>query len=899
MLLAAGTKLGPYEIQSPLGVGGIGEVYRARDTRLDRTVAVKVLSGHLSSNPHQRKHFDREARAISGLQHSHICTLYDVGHQDGTDFLVMEYLDGVTLNCLISRALKIDLVLDFGVQIADALEAAHARGIIHRDIKPTNIFVTRQGQIKLLDFGLARIIEPKIQGLATGTAGKTLSFYTVTEAGIPLGTLAYMSPEQARGETLDPRSDLFSCGAVLYEMATGKPAFAGRTFGITFDAILSHQPVPAGQLNPALPPQMENIIGKALEKDRELRYQSAAEVHADLTRLKRDLQPVVDVRGPSIGRVGTGTRRRANRASHALLPRLAVLAIIIIAALIAQWLSRTGRAHQMSFEGMKISRLTASGNVQSATLSPDGKYVSYVTEDGGKYSIWLRQIAAPGAVQIVGPSDLPYDAPVFSPDGTNIYYLRQVEQQTVGDLYKVSALGGTPLKVIHDVDSPVTFSPDGQHIAFARNRPEEAASLLITAKPDGKGERVLAKHTMGGLFSSLAWSPDGKKIACTIAIFPPSMYSIGFGRTELVLVSAETGAITPIPGPNWRNVGSVAWSGEGSGLVLSGEQETSGSGVRQLWYLAYPTRELRRISNDLNDYSVIAVASDHVAAVESEVHSSIYVVPTGQSARAQQISAGSTRNDGAWGLDWTPDDKLVYTSGIAGRDDLWVMAADGSHVMQLTANAGQNIGPSVTPDGRSVLFASTRIGGKLTIWRMDIESGETKQLTSVPGDMQPRPSGDGRLLVYASPGPAKPHIMKVPINGGEPAPVSEAIAMSPAVSPDANWIAFYYLDVETQGGMKIGITRFDGGPVQTLPVPSDTSVMAGLSWSRDGRALLHVETHRGVDNVFAQPISGGLPRQLTRFGSDHIFSFALSQRGKQLAVAHGTISSDVVLITFK
>ena len=286
MPLAAGTKLGPYEILAPAGAGGMGEVYRARDTRLDRTVAIKILPASLSDNPDARQRFQREAKAISSLQHPNICTLYDIGSENGIDFLVMEYLEGDTLQGRLLRgSLPLEQVTRFGMEIADALDTAHRKGFVHRDLKPSNIFLTQHGEAKVLDFGLVKLEEQAVPDVSTIANPANL-----TSPGTAVGTVAYMSPEQARGDELDARTDIFSFGAVLYEMAAGKPAFPGKTTAVIFKAILDQTPAAPSDLNPEFPPRLEEIIFKALEKDRDVRYQSAADIRADLKRLRRDTE---------------------------------------------------------------------------------------------------------------------------------------------------------------------------------------------------------------------------------------------------------------------------------------------------------------------------------------------------------------------------------------------------------------------------------------------------------------------------------------------------------------------------------------------------------------------------------------------------------------------------------
>ena len=299
MGLTAGTKLGPYEILSPLGAGGMGEVYRARDTRLDRTVAIKILSASLSDNPDARQRFQREAKAISSLQHPNICTLYDIGSENGIDFLVMEYLEGETLqDRLLGGSLPVEQVTRHGMEIADALDTAHRKGFVHRDLKPSNVFLTRHGEAKVLDFGLVKLEEEAVTDQRTITNPANL-----TSPGAAVGTVAYMSPEQARGDELDARTDIFSFGAVLYEMTSGKPAFPGKTSAVIFKAILDQTPVAPSQLNPEFPQRLEEIIFKALEKDRDVRYQSAADIRADLKRLRRDTE---SVSGATTGRTERG-----------------------------------------------------------------------------------------------------------------------------------------------------------------------------------------------------------------------------------------------------------------------------------------------------------------------------------------------------------------------------------------------------------------------------------------------------------------------------------------------------------------------------------------------------------------------------------------------------------------
>jgi serine/threonine protein kinase/tetratricopeptide (TPR) repeat protein len=323
MTLTAGTKLGPYEILAPLGAGGMGEVYRARDTRLDRAVAIKILPAGLSDNPDARQRFQREAKAISSLQHPNICTLYDIGSENGVDFLVMEYLEGETLQDRLLRGLlPVEQVTRHGMEIADALDTAHRKGFVHRDLKPSNIFLTRHGEAKVLDFGLVKLEEEALTDQRTITSPVNL-----TSPGSAVGTVAYMSPEQARGDELDARTDIFSFGAVIYEMTAGKPAFPGKTSAVIFKAILDQTPAAPRQLDPEFPQRLEEIIFKALEKDRDVRYQSAADIRADLKRLRRDTE---SVSGATTGRADAAKAKPWLRTKLATI--VGVLAVVALAA---------------------------------------------------------------------------------------------------------------------------------------------------------------------------------------------------------------------------------------------------------------------------------------------------------------------------------------------------------------------------------------------------------------------------------------------------------------------------------------------------------------------------------------------------------------------------------------
>jgi Tol biopolymer transport system component/DNA-binding winged helix-turn-helix (wHTH) protein len=546
----------------------------------------------------------------------------------------------------------------------------------------------------------------------------------------------------------------------------------------------------------------------------------------------------------------------------------------------------------------RTTQLTNTGHVLRAAVSRDGKYVAYVQNERGQESLWVRQVEIAGAIELVPPSGSRFVGVTFSPDGNSVFYVKYGEDAVGSGLYQVPVLGGAARKILTDVDSQISFAPDRRHFAFARNDLRRKEARLIIANLDDAGQRELAVRPGSHWINDAApaWSPDGKVIIVTARIQPSKAAST---VASLVEVQVAGGRQKTLNTRQWDAIQAIEWLADGTGLIVAARDGASLL-AHQLWQVDYPGGGARAITKDLNSYSSAGVTADMKSLV-TVLHrriANLWIAPADRASEAVQIHSGNSKDLG-WtlGVEWLRDGKIIYGSTASGKEDVWLMNADGSEQKQLTTTAGANFEPTVSDDGRTVVYVSKAADAAQNLWKMNLADGERAQLTNGGFDLRPDISPDGRWVVYMSVIKDSPSLWKTPIDGGgAPIQLSDKIAAVPRVSPDGRFIACFYR-AQVDEYSKLAVLPFDGGePVKVFDRPPTTFVEAGIRWTPDGRALSFIDNRDGVSNVWLQPLDGSPPKQLTNFTSETIFRFAWSPDGKMIVAERGTETGDIVLI---
>jgi Tol biopolymer transport system component/serine/threonine protein kinase len=872
-----GQTISHYKILERLGAGGMGVVYKAEDLDLGRQVALKFLPEHLSDNPEALERFRREAKLASSLNHPNICTIYEIGQQDGRVYIAMELLEGEVLSQFIApRRPPIPQVLALGIEIADALEAAHGAGILHRDIKSSNIFVTSRGHAKILDFGLAKTAPEHARSATAVTLVGSES--NLTEAGKTLGTAAYMSPEQALGQQIGGLSDLFSFGVVLYEMSTGRRPFQGSTTAALFDAILHQTPEPPSHFNPEVPPELDTTISKALEKNAELRCQSAAELRADLKRLQRKIEssPSTPVATPA---------SQDRRSTKRLLPIATVVAVLVLLLAFLVLRYPFGSASPTAAVNVKLVQLTtAEGLHEYPTWSGDGSQIAFVRDVNGRRKVFIKPLSGEPTQLTTGDAD--EIQPTWTPDGNAILFVRtsqaggKLEPGDIfgsfenGDIWRKDIRTRAEQLFFSSAYHPV-FSPDGKRIAVDTSRGGPRRIWVVDAQGHNP-QQVSTDTTESAEHLSPSWSPDGKYI----------VYQHKQGtKFSIRVVEVASGTTTTLTDPRFQDFNlNPVWSRTGKFVYFSSYR----SGGLNIWRLPVsragvakgePQQLTLGAGQDV-ELSMSPTGS-RLAFTILRQNADIWRLPvspsTGMRTGEPEQVLGSTREDSraAWSPDgrklafnsdrngqmnlyiysledgstrqvthgeggdfqanWAPNEtKLAFFSSRAGNSDIWTVDTSTGTLQQLTTDTALDINPFFSPDGNRIAFQSDR-SGRMELWIMNADGSAQRQLsnTGISGHFV-RWTQDGRQIIFRCPCNGKSQIMEIPVDGGEavelPA-IKGGAHMS--LSPDRSLI----MDVVNHKVLWVSSVS-GGAPQKVFEFPDGESRIDYPVWSPDGKWVL-------------------------------------------------------------
>jgi len=832
-----GRRLGAYQILAPIGAGGMGEVYRARDTRLGREVAIKLLPPAFTSHPDRLARFEREARVLASLNHPHIAAIYgidDTPTDGGSSVraLILELVEGETLAERIARGgssggstgLPLKDALDIAGQIADALDAAHQKGIVHRDLKPANVKITPQGIVKVLDFGLAKLEGGSGENADGPTEAPTLT-ENATREGLIVGTAAYMSPEQARGQSVDKRTDIWAFGCVLYEMLTGRAAFAGTTVSDLIVAILEREP-DLTRLPVNTPASIRRLLQRCFEKDVRRRRRDIADVGAEI----EDAVSLSEVPASEVL-----AKPKSRTASVAPLWLLAVGAIVLAGVAYATgWFARqqTGTPAPPRFD--RVVRLVSTpAHEFSPVISPDGKWVAYLSNARGPTDVWVKFIAGGDPVNLTATANIDVQANDYiggldvSPDGTQIAFVTQ------GAAWVIAApLGGAPRRALAPGDNALHWSPDGKRIVFVRTGGSLGDALLV-ADADGQNEHIVAKREGAQHLHWPRWSADGRFI-----YFNHGPINFNTEATEIFRVAATGGPIERVIGTA-RRAAFPFLSADGRGLIYAANPDSVDV---SLWWRDLRTGQDTRLTTGVGEYTHpnLSIDGRQLVGTVIDSHQSLERIPLAfdRPATFESLTDGYSGD-----IDpvWSPDgSRLVFSSSRTGNRTLWSV---GSHMEQpapLTTGIAIDERPAFSPDGQQIAFVSDR-GGRRGVWIVSADGGSPRLIAHADVVDTISWSPDGRRLVYATPIGDAPGLMIMDVATGTTTHLpTPAAAAAPAWSRED---VIAYVEPRGSVGAFAQLIRPDGQPINASPLDGPTAALINngfLAWSPDGKRLAGV-----------------------------------------------------------
>ncbi|HSP14719.1 MAG TPA: LpqB family beta-propeller domain-containing protein [Thermoanaerobaculia bacterium] len=855
-----GTLLGRYRVESLIGRGGMGEVYSGRDQQLGREVALKILDPARAAEPSRVDRLLREAQLASSLNHPAIVTVFDSGSaalDDGrmVHFLAMERIDGETLASWSRSNRDARRIAEILAGVADGLARAHAGGIVHRDLKPQNILVGRGGHPKILDFGIAKLVDPRPDGPDRSD----------TAPSHAIGTGAYMSPEQVQGLPIDHRTDIFSFGVVMYEALTGTAPFARATAVESMHAVMHDEPATLD-----VPAELARMVRKCLIKDREERYQSIRDVAIDLREFARD--PGVSSAGrrrwPAFGAVAAG-----------------LIAVAILGLGRDQRTPSVAAAPAAAPEPVMI-RLTNSGNVAAGAVSPDGNYVVYSTIDGEMQTMWVKQVATDTKVRIIPPEPVYYFDFRVSGDGNYVFYsVCRRSEPNITDLRQVPILGGQSRLVARDIESSFTISPDARKAAFLRFNAFERLYRIVMIDVESGVETALLSRPYPGWVGSMDWAPDGRSIT-----FVGAKEGVRPNCPALFSIDTATRRVTPVPTPDWPGINGLAWLRDGSGMLVTVSDRTQ---PRQIWFLPRGGSGARKITSDISMYGPMTVTADSrsVVAFRSDVTANLFVVDSQQPLEPRALTAGMGNCFGTAGIRWLPGGKLLYT--VCGETpSLNVIDPATGDSRQLLRGVGY-WQPAISPNGDHIALVSDRSGAQ-ELWIAEANGGNLRQLTRGQSPVgSPSWSPDGRSLYFLTSG-REQAVWRISLDGTLQRITSRPTS-SPDISPDGKSLICRLRSTDPKTPLwRTAIVPVAGGDPTFLPIPRSGGPPRP-QWVK-GRTFAWLDYIGGVSNIWIEDLGGSSPAQITRFDSGHILAYDFSADGRFIAISHGERVDDLILI---